>query len=117
MSGNPKLALLRSATGGAASIIIVKVGAEKEEYSIHCALLISHSEYFASALKGPWNEAQEGVVVLDDVRCDEFKVFVNYMYTGKAASGRYNEACRCDTVCTCTGDGTQNLLGALVLAD
>lgn len=46
---------------------IVRVGAALTPFMIHGALLIKHSEYFAKALSGPWKEAEEGVVVLDDV--------------------------------------------------
>jgi hypothetical protein len=30
-------------------------------------LLAYHSEYFQKALAGPWKEAQEGLIVLEDV--------------------------------------------------
>lgn len=44
-------------------------GPEGTEYMVHKALLIEHSEYFDKVYKGPWKEAEEGVVKLEDVEC------------------------------------------------
>lgn len=45
----------------------MEIGPQKKNYYIHKALLMQHSEYFRKALQGPWKEAEEGVVRLDDV--------------------------------------------------
>ncbi|KAI4932816.1 hypothetical protein J4E85_003216 [Alternaria conjuncta] len=60
---------------------IVEVGDTKTKYHIHRSLLIEHSDYFKKALNGPWKEAQEGVVKLEDVECSTFSVFIDWVYT------------------------------------
>ena len=48
-------------------MVIVEVGDTKTRYHVHRSLLVEHSEYFKKALNGPWKEAQDGVVTLEDV--------------------------------------------------
>lgn len=48
------------------SFVIVEI-ANSVRYHLHRALLIRHSDYFKKALNGPWKEAREGVVRLDDM--------------------------------------------------
>lgn len=48
-------------------IVVVEIGPERKKYYIHRALLVHHSEYFRKALHGSWQEAEKGVVALDDV--------------------------------------------------
>lgn len=38
-------------------------------HPVYRGLLAQHSEYFKTALKGPWKEAEEGEVHLEDVQC------------------------------------------------
>ena len=45
----------------------VVVGPKQTEYRILKALLVQHSEYFKRALNGPWKEAEDGAVKLEDV--------------------------------------------------
>ena len=47
--------------------MILEIGPKHIKYCIHKALLVHHSEYFRNALKGPWKEAEEGVIRLEDV--------------------------------------------------
>jgi hypothetical protein len=48
--------------------IILEIGPDRLKYYVHKALLVHHSEYFRNALKGPWKEAEGGVVKLVDVQ-------------------------------------------------
>ncbi|KAI4630527.1 hypothetical protein J4E80_001465 [Alternaria sp. BMP 0032] len=61
--------------------VIVEVGDTKTKYHIHRSLLVEHSDYFKKASNGPWKEAQEGVVKLEDVECSTFSIFVDWVYT------------------------------------
>lgn len=71
------------------------------KHYIHKALLEEHSEYFKKSLNGPWKEAEDKVVCLDDVDChsckyiatpphyddltdvDSVSIFVGWLYTRK----------------------------------
>jgi len=58
--------------------VTVEIGADHKKYCVHKALLTHHSEYFCKALQGPWKEAHEGVVTLEDIEsavCMCFKRF------------------------------------------
>lgn len=48
-------------------IVVVKVGETGIKHHIHQTLPVHFSEFFRNALKGPWVEAQEKVVTLEDV--------------------------------------------------
>ncbi|KAI4937144.1 uncharacterized protein J4E92_001871 [Alternaria infectoria] len=61
--------------------VIVEVGDTKTRYHVHRSLLVEHSEYFKKALNGPWKEAQDGVVTLEDVECSTFSIFVDWVYS------------------------------------
>ncbi|KAJ4319584.1 hypothetical protein N0V94_003817 [Neodidymelliopsis sp. IMI 364377] len=62
--------------------VVVEI-ANGVKHHLHCALLTQHSEYFKKAFNGPWKEAQEGVVRLEDVESDPFNTFVDWLYYGK----------------------------------
>jgi hypothetical protein len=47
--------------------VVIEIGPEHKKYYVHRALLIQYSEYFRKALQGPWKEAQNGVVRLEDI--------------------------------------------------
>ncbi|KAJ4378225.1 hypothetical protein N0V86_005925 [Didymella sp. IMI 355093] len=64
-------------------VVTVEVGPERVKHFIHKALLEEKSEYFKKALNGPWKEAEDKVVFLDDVDCRSFAVFVDWLYTGE----------------------------------
>lgn len=53
--------------------ICVLVGPEKKAYNIHEAILTHHSEYFRNALRGPWKEADEGIIPLGGVEIETCK--------------------------------------------
>lgn len=48
-------------------VVVVAIGAERQKYHVHKALLVHHSKYFANALGGAWREGKEGLVTLEDV--------------------------------------------------
>jgi hypothetical protein len=48
-------------------IVTIEIGAHRKRYCVHKALLMHHSEHFRKALQGPWKEAREGVVTLEDI--------------------------------------------------
>lgn len=60
--------------------IIVRVGAEQKDYTLHTKLLELHSGFFRGALSGKFKETKEGVILLEDVDNDAFDVFVDWMY-------------------------------------
>ncbi|KAJ4361300.1 hypothetical protein N0V95_002002 [Ascochyta clinopodiicola] len=64
-------------------VVAIEVGPERVKYYVHKALLEEHSEYFKKALSGPWKEAEEKNVCLDDVECNTFEVFVDWLYARK----------------------------------
>lgn len=53
--------------------LVVEIGPKRKKFSIHKALLAEHSAFFRGAMRGPWKEAQEGVVTLDDIEPDTCK--------------------------------------------
>jgi hypothetical protein len=50
-------------------VVTVEVGPERVKHLVHKALLEENSEYFKKALNGPWKEAEDKVLCLDDVDC------------------------------------------------
>ncbi|KAJ4361292.1 hypothetical protein N0V95_001994 [Ascochyta clinopodiicola] len=61
--------------------VVVEI-ANGVRHHLHRTLLTEQSEYFEKALKGPWKEADEGVVRLDDVESGPFNTFVDWLHTG-----------------------------------
>jgi hypothetical protein len=53
--------------------VTIEVGHEKTQYFVHPSILAYHSEYFKRALNGPWKEADERLIKLDDVECETCK--------------------------------------------
>jgi hypothetical protein len=47
--------------------VTVEVGQTRKKYLLHRGIVCHHSEYFQKALSGSWKEAQDGVVILEDV--------------------------------------------------
>ncbi|KAH4616360.1 hypothetical protein HBH55_208580 [Parastagonospora nodorum] len=60
--------------------IILEIGPDRLKYYVHKALLVHYSEYFRNALKGPWKEAEEGVVKLVDVQPAAVNIFMHWLY-------------------------------------
>ncbi|KAH9881253.1 hypothetical protein J1614_001749 [Plenodomus biglobosus] len=114
MSSNAKPLRLSAAVQDP-TLAVVEVGAEKKKYYIHRQFLMAHSEFFAKALSGPWREAQEGVVKLDDVDCEPFELFIDWLYTGVFEWAEPD--CEHTKYCTCPGDYQVNVLKAMVLGD
>ncbi|KAF1849865.1 uncharacterized protein K460DRAFT_411672 [Cucurbitaria berberidis CBS 394.84] len=63
-------------------VVVIEVGPERKKYYLHKALLVHHSDYFRKALEGPWTEAQEGVIKLEDIEPAVVNWFVHWLYTG-----------------------------------
>ena len=72
--------LIVHSTAALSGSIIVKVGSEGKEYTLHKSLLAHHSGYFRGSLSGNFKETDDGVIPLDDVDTDAFEVFVDWMY-------------------------------------
>ncbi|KAH7084926.1 hypothetical protein BKA63DRAFT_498491 [Paraphoma chrysanthemicola] len=62
-------------------MVIVEIGPNRMKHYVHKALLQYHSEYFRNALRGPWKEAMDGVVSLEDVQPAVFSLFVHWLYS------------------------------------
>ncbi|KAF1960097.1 hypothetical protein CC80DRAFT_582457 [Byssothecium circinans] len=75
--------------GATSNIVTIKVGAEKTEYVVHKAFLVYYSDYFKKALEGPWKEAEDNAITLEDVEVEVFNVFVNWLYTQQLPRNRY----------------------------
>ncbi|KAH6639639.1 hypothetical protein C7974DRAFT_410597 [Boeremia exigua] len=73
-----------------AGMALIKIGHESTPYYVHKSLLTQHSEYFQRALNGSWKEAEEGVITLEDVECNTFDIFVEWLYTQKVPK-KYSE--------------------------
>jgi hypothetical protein len=71
--GSANLASSSAITQG---IVTIKVGSDSIEFQVHKALLTHHSGYFRKALSGPWREAQESLVALDDVESSTCKAML-----------------------------------------
>ncbi|USP76911.1 hypothetical protein yc1106_04185 [Curvularia clavata] len=72
--------------------VIVKVGLEQQQYYVHKDLITRHSYCFYNALKGPWKEAHDKLISLDDVEITTFDVFFHWLYFQSLAPAR--EVCR-----------------------
>ena len=51
------------------NVIKVEIGPNHTEYYVHPGLLSHHSEYFKRALNGSWKEAEDWMIMLEDVEC------------------------------------------------
>ncbi|KAF1970502.1 hypothetical protein BU23DRAFT_473785, partial [Bimuria novae-zelandiae CBS 107.79] len=56
-------------------LVAIEVGSERKEYTVHKDLLTHYSEYFARALDGPWKEAEDKKVRLEDIEPETFDIF------------------------------------------
>jgi len=86
------------------ALVIVIVSDNKTKYTVYRSLLVQHSEYFEKALTGSWMEAQQGVVMLEDVDCDacEYTVgpgvaFINNMKLKSSLTGCIRNGSRLTT--------------------
>lgn len=56
-----------SSTAASSSFVTVEIGADRKTYCVHKTLLEHHSGYFSGVFNGPWKEAEDGVVPLEDI--------------------------------------------------
>ncbi|OSS51335.1 hypothetical protein B5807_03985 [Epicoccum nigrum] len=68
---------------GEQSVTATEIGPDRIQYTVHPGLLAHHSEYFKRALNGSWIEAEERLIKLEDVDCETFKIFLEWLYTGR----------------------------------
>ncbi|KAI4628617.1 hypothetical protein J4E83_003170 [Alternaria metachromatica] len=111
--------------------VIVEVGDAKTRYHVHRSLLVEHSGYFKKALNGPWKEAQDGVVILEDVECSTCEgktfrsmhhstneaivsIFVDWVYSQRLPK---NDAAWCDEADEDIGKSQLARTKALVFGD
>ncbi|CAI7671915.1 unnamed protein product [Penicillium bialowiezense] len=64
-------------------VCTVKVGPNKESFSIHEKLISSCSPFFDTALAGPWKEASEHSVKLPEDEPEIFTLYVRWLYSGQ----------------------------------
>ncbi|CAE7210001.1 hypothetical protein PTT_18846 [Pyrenophora teres f. teres 0-1] len=58
------------------------VGPKSTPFLIHTSLLTAQSSYFRVALTGPFAEATENTITLDDVSVDHFQLVTSWLYNG-----------------------------------
>jgi hypothetical protein len=58
------------------------IGPKGTPFLLHTTLLTSQSPYFRAALTGPFSEATENTIRLDDVDVSHFQLLVSWLYTG-----------------------------------
>ncbi|KAF2656849.1 hypothetical protein K491DRAFT_715065 [Lophiostoma macrostomum CBS 122681] len=64
----------------AGDMVTIEVGPNHQNYQVYKDFLVYYSDYFRKALAGPWKEA-EGVVRIEDVEPELFKLFIYWLYT------------------------------------
>lgn len=65
------------------SIVTVYVSPEKYPFYLHKGRLCQQSSYFEKAFQGPFKEAESGSVWLEEDGVDEFKLFEQWLYSGR----------------------------------
>ncbi|KAK3722424.1 hypothetical protein LTR37_002416 [Vermiconidia calcicola] len=91
---NTKFALRQNAVNAPShgiETVVVRTGPGDytKTFNVHKDLLTKHSEFFKAALSSEWKEGQERVVRLRELENPEpFKLFVDFLYTGKIFSGK-----------------------------
>ena len=58
------------------------IGHKATPFLVHTSLLTTQSPYFRAALTGPFSEATENTIRLDDVEVSHFQLVVSWLYTG-----------------------------------
>lgn len=59
------------------------VGRRKVEIYVHEVILSSSSAYLKNALKPEWQDSDEKQIVLRDIDVASFRIYVNWLYTGR----------------------------------
>jgi hypothetical protein len=67
-------------------VITVKVGVLGVDFAVYEGAVRNSSQFFAKALKGPWREAQDRLVTLPSVRPQHFKIYYQWVLTGRLHS-------------------------------
>lgn len=65
------------------AVVLVLVGKEEQKSYIHENLLTSNSDFFKKALTKDWKEGQERIVTMPEIEVDIFKIWMQWLYTGK----------------------------------
>ncbi|KAF2121999.1 hypothetical protein BDV96DRAFT_640068 [Lophiotrema nucula] len=73
------MAMSLGATG--VEVLVGEEGKEKK-FLVHKDLIASRSQFFATALSGPWKEAEDKVVKLSDDDPQTFELYVQLLYKG-----------------------------------
>jgi hypothetical protein len=53
-----------------------------KKFSIHKALVVERSKFFANALNGSWKESDDGIVLLPEDDPEIFELYLQVLYTG-----------------------------------
>ncbi|UPX17197.1 uncharacterized protein EKO05_0007566 [Ascochyta rabiei] len=75
------MASLNGTAAREGTMVTVILEPQYKVYKVYKALLVKHSEYFKKALMGPWKEAEDRVVRIEDVESYTFDVFVDWLHT------------------------------------
>lgn len=73
--------------------VLVRVGHNGEKRFVHKKLLCESSGFFQNALKGNWTESQDREVKLPLAKDDIFKIWVQWLYTGKIFLTQESDGC------------------------
>ncbi|CAA9965871.1 BTB/POZ domain containing protein [Pyrenophora teres f. maculata] len=62
--------------------VIVGQAPDQKEFFVHEGLVCPRSEFFRKAMKGPWTEAQERKIDLEQEDPETFALYLELLYTG-----------------------------------
>lgn len=66
------------------NLITVLVGEDEEKFSVHRDSIREKSKFFSAAVSsGRWREGRKKLVRLPEIRSDEFRLYVHWVYTGE----------------------------------
>ncbi|KAG9666959.1 hypothetical protein KCU95_g18048, partial [Aureobasidium melanogenum] len=65
------------------AVVTIEVGPENKAFIIHEDLLFFYSDYFRTAFKGSFREANEGKLSLPEESTKTFYIFNSFIYTGQ----------------------------------
>jgi len=74
------------------TIVYIEIGPEKQKFGMHKALLCRISPYFQAALTGNFEEAETGIIVMDDESPEVFTGFNSWLYSGSIFGKDYNRS-------------------------
>lgn len=79
---SPKLRPHRANSSDFTNISTLLIGFRATPFLIHTSLLTTQSPYFRAALTGPFSEATDKSITLDDIDVAHFQLLVSWLYTG-----------------------------------